>query len=65
MILKTPIKGGVQVIVSKEDIKSRIEIILSDILSAKYDAKITIKFVESKEKNVNDNGNTSRNIRKE
>lgn len=50
---------------SKEDIKSRIEIILSDILSAKHDAKITIKFVELKEKNVNGNCNTSRNIGKE
>lgn len=50
---------------SKEDIKSRIEMILSDILSAKYDAKITIKFVELKEKNVNGNRNTSRNIGEE
>lgn len=40
--------------VSDEEIKSRIERILSDILSDKHEAKITIKF--SKSEDVN-NGN--------
>lgn len=49
---------------SNKDIKARIEEILSDILSDKYEAKIKIKFVDKKE--IYDNGNTysSRNISK-
>lgn len=50
---------------SRQDIISKIEEILSDILSAKHDAKITIKFVKSREKNQNGDSNTSKNIRKE
>lgn len=51
-------------VVSSQDIKAKIEVILSDILSRKHDAKITIKFVDVKEKNVNGNSNTSGDIRK-
>ena len=40
--------------VSEQEIKSKIERILSDILSDKHEAKITIKF--SKSEDVN-NGN--------
>lgn len=50
---------------SNRDIVCKIETILSDILSKKHDAKITIKFVKSREKIQNGNGNTSRDIRKE
>ena len=50
--------------VSSRDIKTKIEVIISDILSRKHDAKITVKFVDANEKNVNDNGNTSGDIRK-
>lgn len=62
---KTPSGGGVRVIVSNKDIKARIETILSDILSKKHEAKITIKFVNSKEKKVNGNDSASGNIGKE
>lgn len=48
--------------VSKQDIKSKIETILSEILSKKHDAKITIKFVKSREKFQNGNSNPPRNI---
>lgn len=51
-------------IVSDKDIKPRIELILSDILSKKYDAKITIKFVALEEENANGNSNPSRGIQK-
>ena len=51
--------------VSNRDIIRKIETILSEILSKKHDAKITIKFVNSREKIQNGNCNTSRNIRKE
>lgn len=40
--------------VSEQEIKSKIERILSDILSDKHEAKITIKFSKSEEVN---NGN--------
>lgn len=40
---------------SNQDIKTRIETILSRILSRKYDANITIKFVEVKEKSSDGN----------
>lgn len=50
---------------SNRDIVCKIETILSDILSKKHDAKITIKFVKSREKIQNGNSNTSRDIRKE
>ena len=43
--------------VSDSDIKSRIEEILSDILSDKYEAKIKIKFCKEEEKN---NGNRNK-----
>lgn len=49
--------------VSKEEIKPRIEQILSDILSDKYEAKVTIKFVKSEDVN-NGNGSKSRNLKK-
>ncbi len=51
--------------VSNQDIKPRIESILSDILSAKYDAKITIKFVKREGKKENVNNNSTRGIQKE
>lgn len=47
--------------VSEQEIKSRIERILSDILSDKYDAKITIKFSKSEDVN-NGNDDSSRHI---
>lgn len=40
--------------VSEQEIKTKIERILSDILSDKHEAKITIKFSKSEEVN---NGN--------
>lgn len=43
--------------VSKEEIKPRIERILSDILSDKYEAKVTIKFDKSEDV---DNGNSGK-----
>ena len=46
--------------VSGQDIKAKIEKTLSDILSRKYDAKITVKF--EKEKRNNGNSNQSRTI---
>jgi hypothetical protein len=48
--------------VSERDIKARIEEILSDILSDKYEAKITIKFLKDEEIQ-NGNSNQSRNFR--
>lgn len=48
--------------VSNRDIICKIETILSEILSKKHDAKITIKFVNSREKIQNGNSNTSRDI---
>lgn len=39
---------------SNEDIKTRIEEILSDILSDKYEAKITIKFFKDEESSDGD-----------
>lgn len=51
--------------VSNQDIKPRIESILSDILSAKYDAKITIKFVKKEEKKKYGNSNSTRGFQKE
>lgn len=48
--------------VSKEEIKSKIERILSDILSDKHEAKITIKFLKSEDVN-NGNSNQTRDIR--
>ena len=48
--------------VSKEEIKSKIERILSDILSDKHEAKITIKFSKSEDVN-NGNSNQTGNIR--
>lgn len=51
--------------VSSQDIKARIETIVSDILSRKHDAKITIKFVEQKEQNTNGNNNSSGDFQKE
>ena len=50
--------------VSDKEIKSRIERILSDILSDKHEAKITIKFSKSEDVN-NGNRNQSRNFREE
>lgn len=49
--------------VSKEEIKSRIERILSDILSDKHEAKITIKFSKSEDVN-NGNNDQTRSIKK-
>lgn len=49
--------------VSEQEIKSRIERILSDILSDKHEAEITIKFSKSEDVN-NGNSNKSRNIKK-
>lgn len=47
--------------VSKADIKARIEDILSDILSDKYEMEIKLKFEKSEE--INDgNDNKSRNF---
>lgn len=51
--------------VSSQDIKPRIESILSDILSAKYDAKITIKFVKKEEKKKYGNSNSTRGFQEE
>lgn len=51
--------------VSNQDIKPRIESILSDILSVKYDAKITIKFVKKEEKKKYGNGNSTRGFQEE
>ena len=51
--------------VSNRDIICKIETILSEILSKKHDAKITIKFVKAREKIQNGNSNTSRDFRKE
>lgn len=51
--------------VSNQDIKPRIESILSDILSAKYDAKITIKFVKKEAKKKYGNSNSTRGFQKE
>lgn len=51
--------------VSSQDIKDRIETIMSDILSRKHDAKITIKFVEKKEQSTNGNDNSSGDFQKE
>lgn len=45
---------------SEKDIRQKVERILSDILSDKYDAVITIKF--KKERVKNDDKNTSRTI---
>lgn len=39
---------------SKTDIRFKIEKVLSDILSDKYDAKIKIKFAEESNTNVNE-----------
>lgn len=49
---------------SNQDIKARIEEILSDILSDKHEAKITIKFVDKKEIICNEHTDSSRGIRK-
>ena len=49
--------------VSKEEIKPRIEQILSDILSDKYEAKVSIKFEKSEDENDGDGGK-SRNLKK-
>ena len=49
--------------VSDEEIKSRIERILSDILSDKHEAKITIKFSKSEDVN-NGNDDKSGNFKK-
>lgn len=51
--------------VSSQDIKARIETIVSDILSRKHDAKITIKFVEREEQSTNGNNNSSGDFQKE
>ena len=47
---------------SDKDIKTRIEEILSDILSDKYEAEIKIKFVGKKEITVNGDIDTSGDI---
>lgn len=44
--------------VSKQEIKSKIERILSDILSDKHEAKITIKFSKSEDVNNGNNDKT-------
>lgn len=44
---------------SKTDIKARIERILSDILSDKYNAKITVRFRDLKEHKSYGNNDTS------
>lgn len=49
--------------VSSEDIILKIEKILSDILSDKYDAKVTIKFIKKDE--TNGDHNTSRDIKRQ
>lgn len=50
---------------SKSDIKTNIEKILSDILSDRHGVKITIKFVKQRRTDTHGNLNTSGNIRKE
>ena len=50
--------------VSEREIKSRIERILSDILSDKHEAKITIKFSKSEDVN-NGNHDSSRHFKKQ
>ena len=62
---KTLCEGVVRVTVSNQDIKARIETIVSDILSRKHDAKITIKFVEQKEQSTNGNNDSSGDFQKE
>lgn len=44
--------------VSDEEIKTKIERILSDILSDKHEAKITIKFFRSEDVNNGNNDKT-------
>ena len=48
---------------SNKDIKTKIEQILSDILSDKYEMEIKIKFEKSEER-INGNSNSSRDFTK-
>jgi len=45
--------------VSREDIKSKVERILSDILSDKYDMNITVRFEKAEESRDNEEGRSN------
>ena len=49
---------------SEKDIKQKVERVLSDILSDKHDAVVTIQFTKKKERARNGDKNTSRTIDK-